>query len=127
MQRYKKSNTFLAIRCKISDFWLIVFSALQRDGARLDEGHRHNYDGNPYQRLVDMARIAMKDGVIKGILIHQGESNSDDPKWPERVKKIYDDLCKDLNLKKKNVPLLAGELKHQEQGGVCWRFNVDIL
>jgi hypothetical protein len=23
--------------------------------------------------------------------------------------------------------LLAGELKHQEQGGVCWRFNVDIL
>ncbi|MBR3897535.1 MAG: hypothetical protein IKJ42_11120 [Bacteroidaceae bacterium] len=74
-----------------------------------------------------MARIAMKDGVIKGILIHQGESNSDDPKWPERVKKIYDDLCKDLNLKKKNVPLLAGELKHQEQGGVCWRFNVDIL
>ena len=62
-----------------------------------------NYDGNPYQRLVEMARIAMKDGVIKGILIHQGESNSDDPKWPERVKKIYDNLCQDLNLKKKDV------------------------
>lgn len=86
-----------------------------------------NYDGNPYQRLVEMARIAQKDGVIKGILIHQGESNSDDPKWPERVKKIYDNLCHDLNLKPKDVPLLAGELKHQEQGGVCWRFNVDIL
>ena len=59
----------------------------------------NQYDGNPYQRLVDMARIAQKDGVIKGILIHQGESNSEDPKWPERVKKIYDNLCKDLNLK----------------------------
>ena len=87
----------------------------------------NQYDGNPYQRLVDMARIAQKDGVIKGILIHQGESNSDDPEWPAKVKKIYDDLCKDLNLKPKDVPLLAGELKHQEQGGVCWRFNVDIL
>ena len=87
----------------------------------------NQYDGNPYKRLVDMARIAQKDGVIKGILIHQGESNSDDPKWPERVKKIYDNLCKDLNLNPKDVPLLAGELKHQEQGGVCWKFNVDIL
>ena len=87
----------------------------------------NQYDGNPYKRLVDMARIAQKDGVIKGILIHQGESNSDDPKWPERVKKIYDNLCKDLSLNPKDVPLLAGELKHQEQGGVCWKFNVDIL
>ncbi|MCR4835215.1 MAG: sialate O-acetylesterase [Bacteroidaceae bacterium] len=87
----------------------------------------NQYDGNPYKRLVDMARIAQKDGVIKGILIHQGESNSDDQKWPERVKKIYNDLCADLGLNPKDVPLLAGELKHQEQGGVCWRFNVDIL
>lgn len=56
------------------------------------------YGGNPYERLVNMARLAQKDGVIKGILMHQGESNSEDPLWPERVKKIYDNLCKDLNL-----------------------------
>ena len=61
------------------------------------------------------------------LLIHQGESNSDDPKWPERVAKIYHDLCTDLGLNPKDVPLLAGELKHQEQGGICWKFNVDIL
>ena len=30
------------------------------------------YDGNPYARLVEMAKIAQKDGVIKGILLHQG-------------------------------------------------------
>ena len=73
------------------------------------------YGGNPYERLVNMARLAQKDGVIKGILMHQGESNSEDPLWPERVKKIYDNLCKDLNLNPKQTPLLAGELKYAEQ------------
>jgi len=85
------------------------------------------YNGNPYQRLVDMARIAQKEGVIKGILIHQGESNSSDPAWPEKVKAIYDDLMNDLNLNPKDVPLLAGELKSKEENGVCYRFNTDIL
>ena len=86
-----------------------------------------NYDGNPYQRLVQMARLAQKDGVIKGILIHQGESNSDDPEWPNKVRKIYNDLCKDLKLKAKDVPLLAGELKQKEMDGVCYAFNEKIL
>lgn len=85
------------------------------------------YDGNPYQRLVEMAKLAQKDGVIKGILIHQGESNSDDPEWPAKVKKIYTDLCKDLKLKQKDIYLLAGELKSAEQGGVCAAFNDKIL
>lgn len=86
-----------------------------------------SYDGNPYERLVAMARLAQKDGVIKGILVHQGESNSDDPEWPNKMKKIYDDLCRDLKLKPKDVPLLAGELKSKEEGGVCYRFNETIL
>lgn len=85
------------------------------------------YNGNPYQRLVDMARIAQKDGVIKGILLHQGESNSTDPEWPNKVKAIYDDLMKDLDLKPKDVPFLAGELKSKEEHGVCYAFNTDIL
>ncbi len=91
------------------------------------KGIVEHYAGNPYQRLVDMARIAQKDGVIKGILIHQGESNSEDPEWPNKVKKIYNDLCKDLKLKPKDVYLLAGELKSKEQGGVCYAFNEKIL
>lgn len=86
-----------------------------------------SYDGNPYQRLVEMARLAQKDGVIKGVLVHQGESNSDDPEWPNKLKKIYTDLCKDLKLKPADVPLLAGELKSAEQGGVCAAFNDKIL
>ena len=87
----------------------------------------NQYDGNPYKRLVEMARIAQQDGVIKGLLIHQGESNADDPEWPAKVKKIYNDLCKDLGLKAKEFPLLAGELKRAEQGGACASFNERIL
>lgn len=85
------------------------------------------YNDNPYQRLIDMAKIAQQDGVIKGILLHQGESNSTDPEWPNKVKVIYNNLMMDLKLKPKNVPLLAGELKSKEEHGVCYAFNTDIM
>jgi hypothetical protein len=85
------------------------------------------YDGNPYQRLIEMAKIAQQDGVIKGILLHQGESNPNDKAWPQKVKAIYDNIIKDLNLKAKDVPFLAGELKSAEEHGVCAAFNTDVL
>lgn len=68
------------------------------------------YGGDPYARLVELAKQAQKDGVIKGILLHQGESNGGDREWPSKVKGVYDDLLKDLDLKPDSVPLLAGEL-----------------
>ncbi|MEO8314564.1 MAG: sialate O-acetylesterase, partial [Pseudomonadota bacterium] len=67
--------------------------------------------------LIRMARIAQKDGVIKGILIHQGESNSKDPDWPAKVKKVYGDIIKDLNLDPRRVTLLAGEVVNADQNG----------
>ena len=81
------------------------------------------YDGNPYGRLVEMAKLAQKDGVIKGILIHQGESNTNDSIWPQKVKGVYDNLLKDLNLQINSVPLLAGELVNADQGGACASMN----
>jgi hypothetical protein len=81
------------------------------------------YDGNPYQYLVDLAKQAQKDGVIKGILLHQGESNPGDKEWPNKVKGIYDNLMKDLNLDPKQVPLLAGETVNEDQQGKCAGFN----
>jgi hypothetical protein len=77
------------------------------------------YGGNPYQHLVDTARLAQKDGVIKGILLHQGESNNNDKQWPNKVKGIYDSLLTDLNLKPADVPLLAGGLVPADQKGAC--------
>lgn len=81
------------------------------------------YDGNPYGRLVEMAKLAQKDGVIKGILLHQGESNTNDSLWTKKVKLVYDNLMKDLHLKPKKVPLLAGETVNADQGGICASMN----
>src|SRR5450759_2093434 len=73
-----------------------------------------------------MAKLAQKDGIIKGILLHQGESNTNDKQWPEKVKAIYDNLIKDLNLKTGEVPLLAGELLNADQQGACASMNTII-
>lgn len=81
------------------------------------------YDGDPYQQLVEMGKLAQKDGVIKGILLHQGESNTNDRQWPAKVKKIYDNLLKDLDLKPDSVPLLAGEVVNADQKGACASMN----
>jgi hypothetical protein len=68
------------------------------------------YGGNPYGRLVEMAKAAQKDGVIKGILLHQGETDAYKGGWPAKVKGVYDNLIKDLNLDASKTPLLAGDL-----------------
>ena len=81
------------------------------------------YDGNPYARLVEMAKLAQKDGVIKGILLHQGESNTNDTLWTKKVKVVYDNLMKDLQLDPNNTPLLAGEMVNADQGGACASMN----
>ena len=77
------------------------------------------YGGDPYKRMVDMSKLAQKDGVIKGMLLHQGESNPSDEEWPKKVKGIYDDLIKDLDLKPENIPFLAGEVVGEDQNGIC--------
>jgi alpha-L-fucosidase 2 len=84
------------------------------------------YGGNPYAHLVAMGKLAQKDGVIKGILLHQGESNPGDKEWPNKVKAIYDSLLADLNLKAKEVPLLAGEVVNADQNGACAAMNTII-
>jgi hypothetical protein len=84
------------------------------------------YDGNPYGRLVEMAKLAQKDGVIRGILLHQGESNTKDSIWPQKVKSVYDNLMADLGLNPQKVPLLAGEVVDAGQGGICAGMNTII-
>jgi len=84
------------------------------------------YDGNPYGRLVEMAKEASKAGVIKGILLHQGESNTGDKDWPGKVKNVYENLCADLGLSPDEVSLLAGETVNADQGGACASMNAII-
>ena len=112
--------------CKIELFEKTNYEAYASTAAPWMKNIIKTYGDNPYQYLVDMGKLAQKDGVIKGILLHQGESNSGDKEWPNKVKGIYDNLLQDLNLKAPDVPLLAGELVAKDQGGACAGMNTII-
>lgn len=71
-----------------------------------------DYGDDPYQRLVEMAKKAKEDGVIKGIIFHQGETDEGDSDWPGKVKKVYDRLVKDVGLDE-NIPFFAGEVPYE--------------
>jgi hypothetical protein len=84
------------------------------------------YDNSPYKALVAAGKKAQESGVIKGILLHQGESNTGDQNWPNNVKKIYEKLLSDLGLNGAEVPLLIGEVVDSSVGGVCGSHNAVI-
>ena len=82
----------------------------------------NQYGGDPYGRLIEMARKAQEDGVIKGIIFHQGETDADDNSWPFLVKKVYNNIIKDLKLGN-DIPFLAGEVL---RNGTKHRANKNI-
>lgn len=109
--------------CKIELFEKDNYQSYVTTAPKWMIGMINQYNGNPYAALVELAKIAQKDGVVKGILLHQGESNPNDSLWTKKVKGVYDNLLKDLHLKAKNVPLLAGETVNADQGGACAGMN----
>ena len=84
------------------------------------------YGGNPLARLIECAKEAQKSGVIKGILLHQGESDAYSDAWIQKVKKVYENLLTELNLKAEDVPLIAGEVGGADQNGKCAGANNTI-
>ena len=109
--------------CKIQLFDKENYKAYADTAPVWMKGMIKEYDGDPYGRLVEMAKLAQQEGVIKGILLHQGESNTNDTTWPAQVKRVYDNLLSDLNLNEAKVPLIAGEVVNAEQGGICASMN----
>jgi hypothetical protein len=109
--------------CKIELFQKDIFTNYVATVQPWMINYIKGYGGNPYQYLVDQAKVAQKEGVIKGILLHQGESNPNDKEWPNKVKGIYNNLINDLNLKAEEVPCLAGETVNADQQGACAGFN----
>jgi hypothetical protein len=87
------------------------------------KGAINDYGGNPYARLIEVAKLAQKNGVIKGILFHQGETNTNSTTWKNQVKQVVANLKSDLGLE--DVPFLAGELL-AAQGACCSSHNVEV-
>ena len=51
--------------------------------------------------------------------MHQGETNTGDPKWAGMVKQVYENLCGDLQLKPEEVNLYVGNIVQAGGKGVC--------
>ncbi len=83
----------------------------------------NSYGGNPYGRLVEVAKLAQKEGVIKGILFHQGETNTNNPEWKNKVADVVKNLKADLQLG--DVAFLAGELLASSDA-CCSSHNVEV-
>ena len=111
---------------KIEVFEPAAFTAYAATAPTWMKGIIALYGGSPYQRLVELGRQAKQAGVIHGILLHQGESNTNDPEWPAKVKVIYESLLRDLDLRAADVPLLAGEVVAKDQHGASASMN-DII
>jgi hypothetical protein len=77
-----------------------------------------NHWTGAYEWVIERARIAQKSGVIRGIIFHQGESDTGQSVWVDKVKEMVTDLRADLGLG--DVPFIAGELLY---GGCCASHN----
>lgn len=68
----------------------------------------------PYDEMLHKAKKAMLEGVVKGILWHQGESDCKSVKdvyeYEKKFYQLLDNLEKDLGLS--NIPVIVGELGH---------------
>ena len=84
------------------------------------------YGGNPLGRLIECAKKAQESGVIKGILLHQGETDAYNSTWLNKVKKVYEYMLGELNLNAEDVPLIAGEVGGADQNGICSGANNTI-
>ena len=113
--------------CRIELFDKDNYQAYVDSSAAWLKNMVNEYDGNPYQRLIEMAQLAQQDGgIIKGVLLHQGESNAGERDWPLKVKKVYDNILADLDLAPNSIPILAGEMVSEAQNGICYGMNETI-
>ncbi|HEX2956706.1 MAG TPA: sialate O-acetylesterase [Chitinispirillaceae bacterium] len=110
----------------VKDSYQSYLSGLSSNDQYIKNYANNSYGGNCYGRLVEMGKLAQNDGVIKGFLLHQGESNPNDRQWPNKVKSIYDGFISEFGLKASETPLLAGELLYTNRGGACGGFNIFI-
>jgi hypothetical protein len=78
-----------------------------------------NHWDTAYDWVIERATLAQESGgVIDGIIFHQGESDSGDDAWLDKVAGMVTDFRQDLSLG--SVPFVAGELLY---GGCCQAHN----
>lgn len=80
-------------------------------GTSMGESYQALPEGynSAYTMMVDRARAAQEQGRIRGIIFHQGETDTGQQAWVGKVANIVAQLRTDLELGEE-VPFIAGEL-----------------
>ena len=86
----------------------------------------NDYGGNPYGRLIELAKKAQETGVITGILMHQGETDAYSDDWVNTADKVYKNIISDLDIKTWTAQFLIGEVVNADQNGACSGANSSI-
>lgn len=90
------------------------------------EGQIASYDHDPHGRLITLAKQALAEGwQIKGLLVHQGETDAYSEYWPNELNKVYNQIKEELGMEE-DVPILCGEPIGLDQNGVCAHANPTI-
>lgn len=70
-------------------------------------------DSKFYQEALRRVKAAQKNGELKGILWHQGETDHKDPEYLEKLKELVTNLRKDL--KSPKLPFVAGQVHNADE------------
>jgi hypothetical protein len=81
-----------------------------------------NHWSGAYEWCLERARLAARAGTIRGIIFHQGESDTGDATWVGKVDQLVTDLRADLALGE--APFVAGELLHS---GCCGKWHNPLI
>lgn len=81
-------------------------------------------NGSPYAWMLAKCRLAQQTGVIKGFLLHQGESGPGGAAWISTATAVCDSLKKDLGITG-FFPVVVGELR-KDAAACCAGMNTQI-
>jgi len=81
-----------------------------------------NHWSGAYEWVLERARLAQKAGAIRGIIFHQGESDTGSSEWVGKVNTMVTDLRSDLGLGE--VPFVVGELLYT---GCCGQLHNPLV
>ena len=115
------------IPCALSGMSLNVFF---KGGSNFNVptwAHPTLVNSSPYAWMLARCKLAQQTGVIKGILLHQGESGAGSPpnlSWVDMATAIIDSLKKDLGLPNP-FTVVVGELR-QTAGSCCAGMNTQV-
>ncbi|MFB9054212.1 sialate O-acetylesterase [Formosa undariae] len=121
MQKLSPSSGFAKEMAKISSGTQIGLIVNAKGGTSIEEWEPGD---TLYNEAVNQAKKAMKYGVLKGVIWHQGEANVGKyDKYMPKIKALIEALRSDLNAP--NLPFVAGQLSADKPQRV--NFNTMIL